>query len=290
MKMAEGTADEPRSEHSDRSAKSLRKWLLLIWAMSLLLIWFSADQTDEYLPRKDESFGDPMLLHQRDEIDEQYDASSKLASKEYESHASVTTALALAALSDGESGPDEDRSADEEDDLARSSDELIEALQPITHDDCCIPKIYEGVKNPKDVICFGTCFNKRACDDPLYPFDSEADKIYFERNPLLGGNFTLGTNVLTKARRDMRNLCMGPKRMSPPTQWCQRPYRGSNENHGVFTHLVKGTPPTSCSLVTNGGGSGPFQHVLLIPQAKLAFCGIPKVGITQWTQFVRYVG
>ena len=280
--------------------------------MSLLLIWFSADQADEYSPRRDASFDHPMLLHPRDENDEQYDTSSKLASKVYESPLAPMTT----ALSAGESGPDEDRDADEEDedDLARGSDELIEALQPITHDDvslldyscvrklfcltltienmkCCIPKIYEGVKNPKDVTCFGTCFNKRACDDPLYPFRSEEDKIFFERNPLIGGwNNTFDTKVLTKARRDMRNLCMGPKRMTPPTQWCQRPYRDSNEDNLAFTHLVKGIPPASCSLITNGGGSGPFQHVLLIPQAKLAFCGIPKVGITQWTQFVRYVG
>ena len=269
----EGTTVPPRN---DRSAKSLRKWLLLIWALSLLLIWFSADHADEYLPIiKDESFGDPRLLeHQRYANGEQYDTYPNLASKAIES---------LASVSDGESGPDDEERSDtdpEEDDLTRGSNGLIEALQPITHDECCIPKIYEGVKNPKDVICFGTCFNKRACDDPVYPFDSEEDKIYFERNQLVEG----------KAKRDLRNLCMGPKRMTPPTQWCQRPYRDNNENQHAFTHLIKGIPPASCSMVTNGGGSGPFQHVILIPQAKLAFCGIPKVGITQWTQFVRYVG
>ena len=34
-----------------------------------------------------------------------------------------------------------------------------------------------------------------------------------------------------------------------------------------------------------------FQHVILFPKHKLAFCGIPKVGITQWEQFLRfYIG
>ena len=31
-----------------------------------------------------------------------------------------------------------------------------------------------------------------------------------------------------------------------------------------------------------------FQHVILFPSHKLAFCGIPKVGITQWEQFLRF--
>ena len=46
--------------------------------------------------------------------------------------------------------------------------------------------------------------------------------------------------------------------------------------------------PKGCSWVSHSGGSGAFQHVLIFPSAKLAFCGIPKVGITQWEQFLRF--
>jgi hypothetical protein len=31
-----------------------------------------------------------------------------------------------------------------------------------------------------------------------------------------------------------------------------------------------------------GGGSGPYDCLYLYPSGKLAFCGIPKAGITQW--------
>lgn len=35
-------------------------------------------------------------------------------------------------------------------------------------------------------------------------------------------------------------------------------------------------PPPGCSIFNNGGGSGSFQHVILFPGVKMAFCGIPK--------------
>jgi hypothetical protein len=37
-----------------------------------------------------------------------------------------------------------------------------------------------------------------------------------------------------------------------------------------------------------GGGSGPYDRLYLYPKGKLAFCGIPKAGITQWLHFLRF--
>jgi hypothetical protein len=37
-----------------------------------------------------------------------------------------------------------------------------------------------------------------------------------------------------------------------------------------------------------GGGSGPYDRLYLYPSGKLAFCGIPKAGITHWLHFLRF--
>ena len=36
------------------------------------------------------------------------------------------------------------------------------------------------------------------------------------------------------------------------------------------------------------GNSGPYDRALLFPSNNLLFCGIPKAGITQWLQFLRF--
>jgi hypothetical protein len=59
-------------------------------------------------------------------------------------------------------------------------------------------------------------------------------------------------------------------------------------NHKYINPQSTGLPPPGCSQISEGGGSGPYQHLTLFPTAKLAFCGIPKVSITQWLQFLRF--
>jgi len=68
--------------------------------------------------------------------------------------------------------------------------------------------------------------------------------------------------------------------MSPPTEeprWCQETEK---LNLDFF--------PTGCSNFNMGKKSGPFDRLFIFPDAKLAFCGIPKAGITQWLQFLRF--
>ncbi|KAL7534159.1 hypothetical protein ACHAXR_005681 [Thalassiosira sp. AJA248-18] len=154
----------------------------------------------------------------------------------------------------------------------------IEALQPVTFKKCCIPAVHKHTRNPKDLLCFGTCYNERACNDTIYPFNSAEEKAMFPMaNPGQGDSVQLKTK------------CKSPKKLVPPVEWCQKPHLDTK--NGTPAHLVDGIPPAGCSRVTNGGGSGAFQHVIIFPLAKLAFCGIPKVGITQWEQFLRfYIG
>ena len=149
---------------------------------------------------------------------------------------------------------------------------LHEALQPILYKDCCIPAM--STSSPKDVPCFGTCYNEKACNDPIYPFTSADEKAMFPR-----------AKITSEVKQQLRKECKSPKQLIPPVEWCQKPYVEQNSS---VAHLVENIPPAGCSSVGAGGGSGAFQHVLIFPSAKLAFCGIPKVGITQWEQFLRF--
>ena len=158
---------------------------------------------------------------------------------------------------------------------SKNSTTLLEALQPVTYRQCCIPPISN--KSPDDVACFGTCYNERACTDPNFPFSSAKEKAMFPMSdPTPFGN------------RQLRKLCQHPEKLTPPMKWCQQPFVIKNRTEA---YLVDEIPPAGCSTTSNAGGSGAFQHVLLFPKHKLAFCGIPKVGITQWEQFLRfYIG
>eukprot|EP01082_Thalassiosira_pseudonana_P006125 g5370.t1 g5370 contig2:411565-412326(-) len=86
-------------------------------------------------------------------------------------------------------------------------------------------------------------------------------------------------------RTKLRNRCVtNLTSLSPPVEWC-----GKTSLDDEYDEKTDSYPPPGCSHTTNGGGSGAFQHVMIFPSAKLAFCGIPKVGITQWVQFLRFV-
>ncbi len=146
---------------------------------------------------------------------------------------------------------------------AASSDQPPEATQPLSHTKCCIPKAFQGIKNPKDTNCFGTCYSaERACTDPIYPFTSAEEKSQFPLNNL--------TKYSAKVRRKLIRQCLEPKRMTPPVEWCQKPTNfGGGKEEGEKTtngtiaaaQLVKDIPPAGCSLaVGHSSGSGAFQH------------------------------
>ena len=140
-------------------------------------------------------------------------------------------------------------------------------------------------------LCQVTCFTERACRgrDLIYPFSSEQERKWFEKDP----------------NRPERNFCQ--TYMNQPIEdptWCQRSSlrslstssssstgRTSDRVHPVSinTTMDLSLIPTGCSRFTMGGTSGPFDRTFVIPQGKLVFCGIPKVGITQWFKFARFV-
>ncbi len=129
--------------------------------------------------------------------------------------------------------------------------------QPLSHDKCCIPNAFQGIKNPKNINCAGTCYHETACSDPVYPFTSAEEKRQFPLN-----NFR--KYYPAKVQRKLIRQCLAPKRMNPPVEWCQKP--GEKKTNGTVAaaapaQLVKGIPPAGCSLaVGHRSGSGAFQH------------------------------
>ena len=138
---------------------------------------------------------------------------------------------------------------------------LLEALQPVTFTACC----GEGATRYETV-----CLTERACDTfGLYPFNSNQQQAFFQK-------WKPRTTLPIKTRHKQRCKDANDKLTPPTTSWCAV---GNNlhEQH-----------PIGCSRYSMGGGSGPYDRVLLFPQGNLAFCGIPKSGITQWLQFLRF--
>ncbi|KAL7521008.1 hypothetical protein ACHAWX_005702 [Stephanocyclus meneghinianus] len=165
---------------------------------------------------------------------------------------------------------------------------------------CCEMAALKGkAPTPKNIQCEGICHTERACKDPLYPFETQADATFFREKTWNATNLP-----------QLRKKCTEKNRLlNPPFQWCRQwmvaDYANHSENvetlkreidwsrlaqhnHKNINPLQADLPPPGCSRTSEGGGSGPFQHLTLFPSAKLAFCGIPKVSITQWLQFLRF--
>ena len=123
---------------------------------------------------------------------------------------------------------------------------MVEALQPVTFNECCIPAVFKHSHTPKDVPCYGTCYNERACTDINYPFNSVEEMDMF---PLVEPS--------PDGLKQLKEECKSPKNgMVPPMQWCQTKANSKDKEYGVPAHLVDGIPPAGCSFASNSGGSG----------------------------------
>ena len=148
---------------------------------------------------------------------------------------------------------------------------------------------------PKNIMCDGICYTKRACLDPMYPFTSIEQVKFFTEKKIRAANTK---NSVTRAK------CMNANMRPPDYTWCHQWMVVTNVTNVLTTtvnlHRLESSynhrniqplgklPPPGCSQFTEGGGGGSYQHLMLFPEGKLAFCGIPKVSITQWLQFLRF--
>lgn len=150
--------------------------------------------------------------------------------------------------------------------------ELPAAIRPSNFTGCCSHLI----KNLKLIgkHSHATCHTEQACENnTLYPFRSEEEKIFLERHY---------PNAASH-RRICREAANG---LEPEVTWCKIKPRGNRKTGNL--PIPESFYPTGCSHWGMGGGSGPYDRLLLFPTYKLAFCGIPKSGISRWLQFLRF--
>ena len=257
----------PSTTSPGRSTQQAKRILLFCWLIAVTHIWLASDDTSL------SSFDNAA---DRESFDLQMEERMRL-----EGYAPPNTPIdsRRETIMD-----DDDRSQNNQGPLLKedtgagaTTRKLPEALAPITHDDCCVPAIYSDYGRPNDMKCFGTCYNERVCHDPSYPYkDMEEQRKYGHLQKLDGRD----------TKSNLRQRCVyNPEYLVPNVTWCFNTNNYSVNSSSVYGDVAE----PGCSLVSNGGGSGPWQNVLLFPRAKLAFCGIPKVGITQWIQFARFV-
>lgn len=145
--------------------------------------------------------------------------------------------------------------------------DLPPALRPVTYQQCC-PLLTRPPKKPK---CGEVCLTESSCNHTYYPYTS-VEQLQFMKP------------MDVQSKETLRLQCNEMNgRMKPPYQWCHPWLNSSGHTESSITtsyttidpykaHL----PPPGCSIFNNGGGSGSYQHLMLFPEAKLAFCGIPK--------------
>ncbi|KAL7426212.1 hypothetical protein ACHAXM_000376 [Skeletonema potamos] len=173
---------------------------------------------------------------------------------------------------------------------------------------CCL--IASAPNKPKRIPCHGTCFLPRACTDELYPFQSSREQSFFHqlRNVTVENQRDAGRPrvVVGTESLDLQRKCQEMNaRLHPPYQWCQHWLNCDNNrrnNHPINPYEAN-LPPPGCSLIPNMHSA--YQNLLLFPSNterrekigggatttnnKLAFCGIPKNGITNWIQLLRFI-
>jgi len=153
---------------------------------------------------------------------------------------------------------------------------LPAALRPSNFTWCCtqLSTKTKQIRSPY----YATCHTEQACENnTLYPFRSEYEKKFLEPYIL---------PVADKA--DYRRICReAANELKPNVTWCKIEPSG-DRNASTFS-IPQSFYPTGCSYYNGmGGDSGPYDRLLLFPTHKLAFCGIPKSGISRWLQFLRF--
>ena len=168
---------------------------------------------------------------------------------------------------------------------------------------CCLIASATYKHPPKDIRCFGTCFLPRACTDVSYPFQSTHEKSFFlqQRSVSFSNRRVSGAVMIGSESQELQRKCTEMNaRLHPPYQWCQQWLLKNDDNQNITYDInpyEANLPPAGCSLVPKTRSA--YQHLLLFPRSSstqfkatnntLAFCGIPKNGITNWIQLLRFI-
>lgn len=260
------------SNGSQTSSALAKRILLSCWLLSITYIWIASEDSSF------DTIDHEWMLDEQSRIEEGYHHHR---ADPLDRHANL--------LQEEERPPEMEGSNDTNDDDDGSSadstkattahtyklSKIPEALRPITYNECCVPAIQiDTHPTPKDMQCFGTCYNERACSDPLYPFETVELKEKY-------GHLR---NVTSLTFKELKDRCvLHPPWLVPNVTWCSHSdldltsASSAAQDDDEATASVYGhVPEPGCSLASNGGGSGAWQHVFILPSAKFAFCGIPK--------------
>ena len=152
---------------------------------------------------------------------------------------------------------------------------------------CC------GHARPSLVSCHQTCYTERACTDPYYPFTSRQEKEYFRAVPEPKNLTAVCDAYMDQERKTAATTTWCPMSSSLSSSSFLTTASSKGNNNKNTSPPMDGPNgieiPFGCSRNSMGERSGPFDRMVIIPQGKLALCGIPKVGITQWIKFARFV-
>ena len=122
---------------------------------------------------------------------------------------------------------------------------------------------------------------------------NSTNRSYFVRDKVVAET---GESSLLELQRQCREM---NARLLPPYQWCHQwlSLSSSSSSSSLIDPYEAKLPPPGCSLLDNMHSS--YQNLLLFPShnnnstnnsnKRLAFCGIPKNGITSWIQLLRFI-
>jgi hypothetical protein len=147
--------------------------------------------------------------------------------------------------------------------------------------DGCCRVTWDGQEDERSIpSCVDTCLTPSACHDSAYPYSSVEEKDVF--SPWMPSGEE-AAQLKESCDEFMTNGEERSRLVSP--RWCQQ----TDEEHDTTMDLT--SIPTGCSRFGMAALSGPFDRTFIFPASpdkRLAFCAIPKVGMTQWLQFLRY--
>jgi len=153
------------------------------------------------------------------------------------------------------------------------------ALLESNYSGCCAVR-YERMPQKFDGDQWkATCFTEQACsNESLYPFASAEEAAFLAQ-----------WQPTEKEKRLHRASCKAAAdRLQLEATWCDHRSSAKKTATTTTSRIPEAVHPMGCSRYGMSGGSGPYDRLIVFPSAKLAFCGIPKAGITRWIQFLRF--
>ena len=136
-----------------------------------------------------------------------------------------------------------------------------------------------------------------------HPFQSSSEESFFNqlRNVTFEMRWAVGKVAVGSETLTLQKKCREMNaRLQPPYQWCHQWLQSGKNNYRIDPYEAN-LPPAGCSMIP--GTRSAYQNLLIFPSSsssiqhikkttnnnKLAFCGIPKNGITNWIQLLRFI-